>query len=68
MPSKKFAQVDKARCVACGACVKVCPKSAIRVHKGCYAIVAAETCVGCGKCANTCPATCITISERGAGK
>lgn len=65
MLSKKFAKVDKSRCVACGACVKACPKGAIGVHKGCYAAVDEEKCVGCGKCAKTCPASCVTITERG---
>lgn len=52
---KKVAYVDRERCVACGACVKVCPKGAISVYRGCYAVVEEEKCVGCGKCGKTCP-------------
>jgi NAD-dependent dihydropyrimidine dehydrogenase PreA subunit len=61
---KKLAFVDKNRCVACGVCVKECPKKAVSVWKGCYAAVAEELCVGCGKCAKVCPAGCIEVKER----
>lgn len=64
MLSKKYAEVDKDRCVACGACMKACPKGALQVWKGCYAKVNEELCVGCGKCTKTCPADCITLKER----
>mgnify|MGYP001520085091 FL=1 len=33
------AVVDRRLCVACGTCVKVCPKEAIAVRKGLYAEV-----------------------------
>lgn len=64
MLSKKYAEVNKDRCVACGACTKVCPKDALQVWKGCYAKVNEQICVGCGKCTKTCPADCITLKER----
>lgn len=64
MASKKCAAVDRHRCVACGACVKVCPKGALSVYRGCYAQVNSEQCVGCGKCSKTCPADCISVKER----
>lgn len=62
---KKIAIVDKHRCVACGACMKACPRRAIRIESGCFAVVSAESCVGCGLCAKTCPADCIHTEERG---
>lgn len=62
--SKKYAQVGR-ECVACGSCLKVCPKGAIRVVSGVTARVDPKICVGCGKCARTCPADVITIVERG---
>ena len=62
--SKKYAETDVGRCVACGACTKVCPKSAIVIDSGCYAVIDEQSCVGCGKCKNTCPADCITLKER----
>lgn len=62
--SKKFADVNKNRCAACGTCTKVCPKGIISVFHGCYAVVDTDACVGCGKCSNICPAGCITVKER----
>lgn len=35
MKSKKYAQVDKTECVACGACIKECPRNAIDIWKYC---------------------------------
>lgn len=67
MASKYYAQVDEGRCVACGACTKVCPKNAISIDKGCYAAVNREACIGCGLCEKTCPASCIGRKERTEG-
>ena len=65
---KKLAVPDKKICVACGVCLKTCPKEAISIYKGCFAQVAEEKCVGCGLCARACPAGCITITERSEAK
>lgn len=65
MASKRFALVNQARCVACGACEGVCPREAISVFRGMYATVLEERCIGCGKCAKVCPAGCIELKERG---
>ena len=64
MVSKKYAKIDRAVCVACGACTNECPKSAIGIFCGCYAVVDEQLCVGCGKCAKICPAGCIITMER----
>lgn len=60
MPKRK-AVVSIRECVACGCCVKVCPKSAITIPKGIFAEINPELCVGCGKCAKECPASVITL-------
>ena len=60
---RKNAFVDRGRCVACGACVKECPRGALTIWKGCFAKVDTELCVGCGKCANICPAGSIEIKS-----
>ncbi len=57
------AMVEKKDCVACGCCVKVCPKEAITVIKGLFAQVDTDRCVGCGKCAKECPASVIEMRE-----
>lgn len=68
MRMKKTAIVDKTICVACGACLKACPRGAISVWRGCHARVEQEKCVGCGLCAKTCPAGCILLRERSEAK
>ncbi len=60
MPKRK-ARVCTNECVACGCCIKVCPKNAIAIPKGIYAEINSDLCVGCGKCAKECPASVITL-------
>ena len=61
---KKKASPDKDICVACGVCALQCPREAINIFKGCYAVVDNEKCVGCGLCAKACPANAINIVEK----
>ena len=64
--SKRLARVGR-ECVACGTCMKVCPRAAIRVVSGVAARVNGELCIGCGKCAGVCPADVIAMVDRGRG-
>ncbi|MHC1748686.1 MAG: 4Fe-4S binding protein [Cellulosilyticaceae bacterium] len=59
--AKRKAFVDINLCVACGACVKVCPLDALSIIKGIYSDVNSSKCVGCGKCVKECPASVISI-------
>lgn len=68
MASKRFAEVDRSRCVACGACAKECPRDAIHIWRGCYAVVDTALCVGCGRCQRTCPADTIEMKQREAAQ
>ena len=63
--SKRFAMVNSKFCVACGTCIKACPRNAVSVWRGCHAIVAESECIGCGRCVKVCPIGCIEIKERG---
>ncbi|QDW72831.1 4Fe-4S dicluster domain-containing protein [Lachnospiraceae bacterium KGMB03038] len=65
--SPRIAQIGK-ECVACGTCLRVCPKEAIQIKWGITAHVDTKKCVGCGKCANICPAAIIGIVERSAAQ
>ena len=60
---KRIACVDRAVCAAYGVCVKTCPKSALSIYRGCYAMAEKSLCVGCGLCSKACPAGCITMKE-----
>ena len=62
MKVKKAAN-DINRCVACGVCANQCPREAISIYKGCYAVVDVALCVGCGMCEKACPAGCISVEE-----
>lgn len=46
---KKKAFVSADDCVACGCCLKVCPRNAIEIWHGIMARVDMERCIGCGK-------------------
>ena len=59
--SRRKAVVSIQECVACGCCIKVCPRNAITVPNGIHALIDEELCVGCGKCAKECPASIISL-------
>lgn len=61
MKEKKIAEINTARCAACGTCVKICPQKAISIFKGCFASVSKAKCIGCGRCAKACPASIIRL-------
>ena len=60
---KRKAFVNTDDCVACGCCIKVCPRNAIDILKGIMAKVDMAKCIGCRKCAKECPASVIEIQE-----
>ncbi len=59
--AKRKAAVSIQECVACGCCIKVCPRNAITVPNGIHAVIDRELCVGCGKCVKECPASIISL-------
>ncbi len=61
--SVRLASIGK-DCVACGCCLRVCPKGAIAISTGIRAQIKSELCVGCGKCVGVCPAAVITLINR----
>lgn len=62
--SRRLAVIPNNLCVACGSCIKVCPKGAIQVFHGMYAEVDSDLCIGCGICKKICPASIIELEER----
>lgn len=61
--SKNTAFVHENHCAGCGACIKVCPRQAISVPDGCYAVVDESRCIGCLLCGRICPAGAIEKKE-----
>ena len=59
--ARRKAVINTQECVACGCCIKVCPRNAITIPNGIFAKIDKSLCVGCGKCAKECPAGIITL-------
>lgn len=47
-------KIDKAKCIGCVTCMKVCPTKAIRVREQ-KAQINYERCIDCGECLRACP-------------
>ena len=62
--AKKYAEINQSICVACGECVRSCPRGAVIIENGCYASVDTAKCIGCGLCAKNCPGGCIEVMDR----
>jgi ferredoxin len=56
------AKVTKEECVACGACVDVCPEGAITVDD--VAVIDEKKCLDCGACVDECPNSAIKLEEK----
>lgn len=73
------ARVDLSKCIACGKCLKACPKGLIdllpkgktqavvmcrNAEKGAVAMKACKvSCIGCAKCQKACPQNAITVEN-----
>lgn len=56
-----LAVVETENCVACGACVPVCPVGAIGLDS--VALVDADRCIGCARCLAVCPQNALTLRK-----
>jgi NAD-dependent dihydropyrimidine dehydrogenase PreA subunit len=54
------ADVDAARCEACGTCLTRCQMDAIALDAG-TAAIAPQRCIGCGLCVTTCPSGAMAL-------
>ena len=72
------AKVDRSKCVGCGACVDICPKSIVKLIPESQKIMPACSnkdkggvvmkmcsvgCIGCMKCQRECPADAIVVKD-----
>ena len=64
-PAGFVAEVDRAECTACGACVEACQVEAIRQEDDEPAMVDPDYCLGCGQCEAACFFDAINLERRG---
>lgn len=72
------AEVEEAKCLACGACVRECPRELIRIHDCANPVVVKcsnrdpgklargmceVSCIGCGICQKVCPSGAAVVEE-----
>lgn len=54
--------IDKDKCIGCGACVGICPVSAISMDDQGKSQIDPAVCIKCGTCEATCPVEAIKIN------
>lgn len=55
-------QIDKNKCIGCGACAKACLSGAIKIDASACAVVN-DNCIFCGSCVKICPVDAISMEE-----
>ena len=53
-------EIDRRRCLGCGACVRACPLGVLALVQGQPTIVQVDRCDYCGRCEAACPHQAIT--------
>jgi L-aspartate semialdehyde sulfurtransferase ferredoxin len=62
-PIKRVVKKDDDKCIDCGACVSLCPVTAISIKDDWSVEVDDKLCIGCGVCTYSCPMKAINIAE-----
>jgi ferredoxin len=57
----KFIELDRDRCISCGACVSPCPVEAIKQDKDWQVHFNESKCIGCRLCIPACPLRVIEV-------
>ncbi len=50
----RIVEIDRKKCVGCGACIENCPQKAIIMLPGWIGQVQKGKCIGCGRCVEIC--------------
>lgn len=62
-PAKRVVKKEEDLCIDCGACVSLCPVSAITLEKDWTVEVNDKECIGCKLCTYSCPTKAIKVVE-----
>ena len=57
-------QIEKETCIGCGACVGVCPVTALALNDEGKCECDEDTCIDCHACVGTCPVSAISPKEQ----
>ncbi|MEM3437993.1 MAG: 4Fe-4S binding protein [Nitrososphaerales archaeon] len=57
----RIIEIDRERCISCGACVSPCPVKAITQDSNWDINFYEENCIGCGICVDACPVRAIRM-------
>ncbi|TFH13603.1 MAG: 4Fe-4S dicluster domain-containing protein [Lentisphaerales bacterium] len=56
-------ELDRQKCVGCGMCAVVCPRSVLSVKEGKAVIKYHDACIECGACALNCPVEALSVDS-----
>jgi len=61
---KMVPQIDKDKCIGCGACVAACPKQALEMDGDKAKLSFPDKCDSLQECVKSCPTEAITMVEK----